>query len=211
MKKLIFSVLVVVLTITVNAQEIPERRSDRPHMMERNRHSKGKEFQQQNLTDEQKVKFISQKESFHKQMEELKKNDNITVKEWRIKAENLRKDFKQGISGIMTQEQKARLEKRKAEGKEKFANMAKERGTRMKTELGLTEEQSAKMQSNRKEMGEKMKAIRENSSIGMEQKKDQMKEMMKKQKEYMKTVLTDEQLKKFKEMNHKRPEIKKTI
>ena len=218
MKKLIFSVFVIVSAVTINAQEIPERKSDRPHMMERKRHSKGKEFQQLNLTDEQKVKFKSQKESFHKQMEELKKNDNITVKEWRIKAENLRKDFKQGISGIMTQEQKAQLEKRKAEGKEKFANMAKERGTRMKTELGLTEEQSVKMQTNRKEMGEKMKAIRENSSLGMEQKKEQMKEMMKKQKEFMKSVLTEEQLNKIKENKgkrpegeRKRPEIKKTI
>lgn len=218
MKKLIFSVLVMVLAVTINAQEIPERKSDRPHLMERNRHPQGREFQKLNLTDDQKQKFKSQKESFHKQMEELKKNDNITVKEWRSKAENLRKDFKQGISGIMTQEQKAQLEKWKAEGKEKFANMAKERGARMKTELGLTEEQSAKMRSNRQEMAEKMKAIRENSSMGMEQKREQMKEMMKKQKEYLKTVLTDEQLKKFKEMRdkrpegeRKRPEIKKTI
>ena len=218
MKKLIFSVLVMVLAITLHAQEIPERKSDRPHLMERNRHPQGKEFQKLNLTDDQKVQFKSQKESFHKQMEALKKNDNITVKEWRIKAENLRKDFKEGVSGIMTQEQKAQLEKRKAEGKEKFANMAKERGARMKTELGLTEEQSAKMHSNRQEMGEKMKAIRENSTMGMEQKKEQMKEMMKKQKEYIKTVLTEEQLKKFKEMREKRPEgerkrpeIKKTI
>ncbi len=218
MKKIILSAFIVMLAVSVKAQEIPERKSDRPHMMERNRHPQGREFQKLNLTDDQKVKFKSQKESFHKQMEELKKNDNITVKEWRNKAENLRKEFKKGVSGIMTPEQKAQLEKRKVEGKEKFANMAKDRGARMKTELGLTEEQSAKMHSNRQEMGEKMKAIRENSAMGMEQKKEQMKEMMKKQKEYIKTVLTEEQLKKFKEMRdkrpegeRKRPEIKKTI
>ncbi len=218
MKKIILSAFIVMLAVSVKAQEIPERKSDRPHMMERKGHPHGKEFQNLNLTTEQKVKFKSQNENFRQQMQELKKNDNITVKEWKLKAENLRKEHKAGISGILTEEQKAQLEKRKVEGKEKFVNMAKERGARMKTELGLTEEQSAKMRSNRQEMGEKMKAIRENSAVGMEQKKEQMKEMMKKQKEYIKTVLTEEQLKKFKEMNHKRPEgerkrpeIKKTI
>lgn len=218
MKKLIFSAVVLMLAVTVNAQEIPERRSDRSHLMEGKKHPHGMEFQKLNLTDDQKVKFKSQNENFRQQMEALKKNDNITVKEWRIKAENLRKEHKASINGMLTGEQKAQIEKRKVEGKEKFATMAKERGTKMKAELGLTEEQSAKMQSNRKEMSEKMKAIRENSSVGMEQKKEQMKEMMKKQKEYMKSVLTEEQLKKFKEMRHKRPEgerkkseIKKTI
>ncbi|MGB3089962.1 MAG: hypothetical protein WBB20_08350, partial [Chitinophagaceae bacterium] len=76
----------------------------------------------------------------------------------------------------------------------------------MKTELGLTDAQSAKIESNRKEMGEKMKTIRENKSLSDEQKKEQMKELMKKQKENMKSVLTEEQLKKLKDTNHKRPE-----
>ncbi len=218
MKKIIFSALVVLLAVTVNAQEIRERKSERPQMMERKRHHHGMEFQKLNLTDDQKVKFKSQNESFHQQMDELKKNDNITVKEWRNKAESLRKEYKAGISGILTGEQKAQIEKRKVEGKEKFATMAKERGAKMKAHLGLTDEQSAKMQTNRKEMGEKMKTIRENSSLSNEQKKEQMKEMMKKQKEYMKSTLTEEQLKKLKEMKEKRPEgdskrsaIKKTI
>lgn len=52
----------------------------------------------------------------------------------------------------------------------------------MKTELGLTDAQSAKIESNRKEMGEKMKTIRENKSLSDEQKKEQMKELMKNRK-----------------------------
>ena len=218
MKKIILSAFIVMLAVSVKAQEIPERKSDRPHMKERKGHPHGKEFQNLNLTTEQNVKFKSQNENFRQQIQELKKNDNITVKEWKLKAENLRKEHKAGISGILTEEQKAQIQKRNVEGKEKFATMAKERGTRMKAELGLTEEQSVKMQTNRKEMGEKMKAIRENSSLGMEQKKEQMKEMMKKQKEFIKSVLTEEQLNKIKENKgkrpegeRKRPEIKKTI
>ena len=63
-----------------------------------------------------------------------------------------------------------------------------------------------------------MKAIRENKSLSDEQRKEQMKEMMKKQKENMKSILTEDQLKKLKETQHqkpkgerKKPETKQTI
>lgn len=191
----------VVLSVvaTANAQEIPERKSERPQMMERKHHRDGMDLKKLNLTEDQKAKFKSQKEAFHKQMEELKKNDNITVKEWRSKMENLRKEHKASMDGILTPEQKTQMQKMKEEGKAKREAFDKKRGERMKTELGLTDEQSAKMESNRKEMGEKMKAIRENKSLNDDQKKEQMKELFKKQKENMKSVLTEEQLKKLKE------------
>lgn len=211
--------LVLSLTIGANAQEIPERKADKAQMMERKKHHQGMmEMQKLNLTDDQKAKFKSQQQSFHQQMEELKKNDNITVKEWKSKAEILRKDYKANMDGILTNDQKVQLEKMKAEGKAKHEQMDKQRSEKMKTSLGLTDEQSAKMGANRKEMGEKMKVIRENKSLSDEQRKGQMKELMKKQKENMKSILTEEQLKKLKESHHKqsggerkKPETKQTI
>ncbi len=197
--------MILSLAFTVKAQEIPERKSGRPHMMERKRQHHGMEMQKLNLTEDQKTKFKLQRESFHKQMEELKKNDNITVKEWKNKAETLRKEHKASMNGILTGDQKAQLEKMKAEGKAKHEEMAKQRGAKMKTHLGLSDEQSAKMESNRKEIGEKMKAIRENKSMSDEQKKENMKELMKKQKENMKSILTEDQLKKLKESKHRGP------
>jgi len=206
MKKIILSAVVLTMAFAVQAQEIPERKGERPPMTERKKHHRGMEFQKLNLTEEQKAKFKTQNESFRKQMEELKKNDNITVKDWKAKAENIRKEHKASIDGILTSDQKAQIEKRKVEAKEKQATMGKEKGEKMKTVLGLTDEQSAKMQSNRKEIGEKMKSLRESTSLSNEQKKEQMKELMKKQKESMKSILTEEQLKKLKETKHKRPE-----
>ena len=47
-----------------------------------------------------------------------------------------------------------------------------------------------------------MKAIRENKSLSDENKKEQMKGLMKGQKETMKSILTEEQLKKMKVTNH---------
>ena len=206
MKRIIFTALVLSFTVAAKAQEMPERKADKPHMMERKRQHHGMDMQKLNLTEDQKAKFKSQNETFRKQMEELKKNDNITVKEWKSKAEGLRKEHKNNMAALLTSDQKAQLEKSKAEGKVKHEAMTKERAEKMKTRLGLTDEQSAKMESNRKEMGEKMKVIRENKSLSEEQKREQMKELHKMQKENMKSVLTAEQLKKLKDSHHKRPD-----
>lgn len=68
-------------------------------------------------------------------------------------------------------------------------------------------------------MAEKIKAIRENKSLSDERKKEEMKELMKKQKETMKSILTEEQMKKLQEerkhgpggMHGKKPEKKEVI
>lgn len=218
MKKIALSTAIIAMAFAIQAQEIPERKSERPPMMERKRHHHGMEFQKLNLTEDQKAKFKAQNENFHKKMEELKKNDNITVKEWRSKAEALREEHKTNTQSILTNDQKIQLEKMKAEGKARHEAMAKTRGEKMKTALGLTDEQSAKMQANRVRMGEKMKAIRENTSLSDEQKRENMKTLHKEQKEFMKSILTEEQLKKMKEDMHKKPggerrkpEMKQTI
>ena len=205
MKKIIFPLIALSLVFTVKAQEIPERKADKPHMMERKRNHHGMDMKKLDLTEDQKAKFKSQNESFRKQMEELKKNDNITVKEWRSKAEGLRKDHKAKMQSILTPDQKNKLEKMKVEGKARHEEMGKERSEKMKTRLGLTDEQASKMESNRKEAAEKMKAIRENSALSEEQKRTQLKELHKKQQENMKSILTEEQLKKLKETPHHKP------
>ena len=185
MNKLIFSTAILALAFAVQSQEIPERKSERNGMQQRHkghRQMHGMDMKQLNLTDAQKEQFKTQKESFRKQMEELKKNDNITVKEWRSKAETLRKEHKEKTQSILTKDQKSQLEKMKAEGKAKHEAMGKERAEKMKTALGLTNEQTAKMQSNRTKMGEKMKSIRDDKSLSDDQKKEKMKGLHKEQK-----------------------------
>lgn len=114
MKKIILPALALAMAFGVNAQDIPERTADRPGMMERKRHHKGGEaFKSLNLTEEQKAKFKTQNESFRKKMAEAKKNENITVKEWKANMENLRKEHKENTQKILTTDQKAQLEKLK--------------------------------------------------------------------------------------------------
>ncbi len=206
MKKIILSAVVMSLVFAVQAQENPERKSGRPPITERKKHHHGMDMKSLNLTEDQKAKFKSQNESFHKQMEELKKNDNITVKEWKSKAEALRKEHKINTQSILTSDQKAQLEKMKVDGQAKHEAMGKARSEKMKFALGLSDEQSAKIQSNRKATGEKIKTISENNSLSDEQKRKKMKELHKEVKENMKSILTEDQMTKFKETKYKRPE-----
>lgn len=223
MKKIIAASLVLSLSLAVKAQEIPERKSERPMMMHgkhQDRHPMaGMDMKNLNLTDAQKEQFKAQRESFRKQMEELKKNDNITVKEWRSRMEALRKDQKTKMQSILTPEQKGQIEKMKAEHKAMQEIDAKARMEKMKIHLGLSDEQAAKMKKSHTEMAEKMKALREDDKMDAEKKKEKMKELMEKQKEQMKSILTDEQMKKLQEgrkqgpggMHGKRPEKKEVI
>lgn len=203
MKKIILATLVLSLTFAIKAQEIPERKAERPTMMHgkhKGHHSMaGMEMQKLNLTDAQKEQFKTQRESFRNQMEELKKNDNITVKEWKSRMETLKKDQKTKMQSILTSDQKAQLEKMKAEHKAMNEIDAKARMEKMKIHLGLSDDQVAKMTKNRTEMAEKMKALRENDKMDSEKKKEQMHDLMKKQKEQMKSILTEEQMKKLQE------------
>ena len=75
------------------------------------------DMKQLNLTETQKEQFKKEKENFRKQMEELKKNENITVKEWKSRMETLRKSHKTNMDGILTTEQKGQMEKMKAEAR----------------------------------------------------------------------------------------------
>ena len=202
MKKIFLSLVAFSVVLAVKAQEIPERKTDHPPM------HKGEEGMRRhhemalknlNLTDAQKEEFKKERESFQKQMEELKKNDNITVKEWRSKMENLRNEHKSKIEGLLTPDQKAQIEKNKEQDKVKREEYGKKRAEMMKTRLGLTDDQSAKMEKNHKDLMEKMKALREDKSLSEEKKREQMRELLKSQRESLKSILTEEQLNKMKE------------
>lgn len=215
MKKLILSALIVSLAVAGQAQEIPERKMERPPMMhgfQKGHHRMpGMAMPKLNLTEEQKEKFKAQHENFRKQLEELKKNENITVKEWKSRMEALRKDNKAKLDGILTAEQKAQIEKMKAEHKAIQEIDTKARMEKMKLRLGLTDEQAEKMKKNHEEVTQKMKELREDNKMDMEKKKEKMKELMKEQKEKMKSILTEEQMKKMQEGRKQRPERREVI
>lgn len=208
MKKIMLSVFVAALVVTTSqAQDIKDRESGKHEMMRK--HHRGEEFKNLNLTEDQKARLKSLQEENRKQLAELKSNDNITVKEWKSKMEAQRKEHRAKVQGLLTDEQKVQLEKSRQERTNRNNESSKVRLEKMKTELGLSDEQSAKLKNNREAMVEKMKALREDKSLNDENKKEQVKELKKKQKENMKSILTEEQLKKWEEQKHQRSSHKK--
>ena len=210
MKKIMLSVCIAALVATtMQAQEIRDREPGKQHMMKRHHH--GEAFKNLNLSEDQKAQFKALNEENRKQMAELKKNDHITVKEWNSRKEALRKDYREKMQSLLTTEQKTQLEKSKLERKTKMEERSKARMDRMKTDLGLSDEQSAKLKSQREAMHQKMKTIREDKSLNDEAKKEHVKELMKKQKANMRSILTEEQLKKLDEQKQKRASHKKIV
>jgi Spy/CpxP family protein refolding chaperone len=198
MKKLIVSVILTAISFAaIQAQEGPEFRKGKRHHHEM-------AIQKLNLSEDQKTKFRTLNEGFRKEMEELQKQDNITVKEWKSRKEKLRTDHKKSIERLLTNDQKEQLKKIQADREVQSTARGEKRMDMMKEQLALTNEQSAKMKELRSELSEKMKGIRENKSLEPEQKKEQMKDLMKQNKEKMKSILTDEQLKKLQERKHQR-------
>lgn len=214
--------MVFSLALAAKAQEIPERKHERPMMQQGHpggHHMQGKNMKHLNLTVAQKEQMKAQKETFRKKMEELQKTDNITVKEWRNRKEALHKEQKTKMEAILTAEQKAQIQKMKSDHKAMMEIDAKARMEKMKHHLGLTDEQAAKMKKSHTEMAEKMKALREDDKMDAEKKKGKMKELREKQKEQMKSILTEEQMKKLQEgrkhgpggMHDKKPGKKEVI
>ena len=112
------------------------------------------------------------------------------------------------MKGLLSNEQKEQIEKMKIERKKMAEIDANARMEKMKLQLDLNNEQTEKLKKQRIEMLEKMKGIRENKSIDEMKKREEMKLLMEKRKENMKSILTEEQLKKMQELNksmhHKR-------
>jgi hypothetical protein len=184
------------------AQEIPERTRQTI-----NKHHRDKRdgVNRLNLSEEQKAKFKSLNEDFRTQMDELKKKDDITVKEWRSRMENLRKDHREKISSLLTDNQKDQLKKSREARQLRQSDRRKEGFERMRTRLNLTDDQTSRLKQSHSEMAEKMKAIRENQSLTTDQKKEQVKELKKKNQENLKTILSEDQLKRLHEKQVRRP------
>jgi Spy/CpxP family protein refolding chaperone len=195
MKKIMIGAVVLMLAAgSVQAQD--NSQVQRRH----HRHQHGKMFEKLNLTQDQKDQMKSLNDDFRKQMQELKKNEDITVKDLNARKEKLSKNHREQIQNLLTNEQKLQLEKIKQEQRTNHEAYSKARFEKMSEHLSLNKEQKEKLGNLRAGMSEKIKTIRSNESLSQEQKKDQVKELMKAQKEEMKSILTDEQFKKMQEM-----------
>ena len=204
MKKLSLTLAVIVfVAMTAIAQQ---KREIKQHEIAKHHH--GEMAKQLNLTDAQKAQFKTSHEAFKQKMEELNKNESITVKDFRDRKFALRKEQKASMDALLTAEQKTKLAQLKTERQSKMEGHFTQHLDMMKTQLGLTEDQVTKLKAQRDVMHSRMKAIKENESLTREQVMDQVKALKNEAKEQHKMILTEEQLKKMEEM--KKMNIEKT-
>jgi len=193
MKKVLIPLIALLaLTVSVNAQ----------HKMVKGKHhhQKGMMAKELNFTDAQKAQAKTINEDARKKMQELNKNESITVKEQRDRKAAIQKERKTKIDGLLTAEQKAKQTQLRAEHKAKKEAEYAKHLDKMKSNLNLTDDQVAKLKSQRTATRTKAEQIRNNESLSREQKKEQMMALKAEAKKQHDKILTPEQLKKKEEM-----------
>ena len=199
MKKLLIPLIAIfALTATVNAQDKMGKKGHH------HKHQKGMMAKQLNFSEAQKTQAKAIQEDSRKKMQELNKNESITVKEQRDRKAAILKERKTKMDGLLTAEQKTKMTQLKAEHKAKKEAGYAKRMDKMKTNLNLTDEQVTKLKAQQAANRSKAEQIKNNQSLSREQKKEQMMALKTQAKEQQNKILTPEQLKKKEEMkkNH---------
>jgi hypothetical protein len=143
-------------------------------------------------------------EDFRKKSQDLYKQDNITLREYKSQLLALQKDKKSKIQNLLTPDQKNEMEKWKKHASEEMQVKAAANLERMKIHLNLSDDQTAKIRSQQTEFRSKMRAIHQNDDLLPYQKKDQMKTLIAKRQDAMKSVLTPDQFSQFEKMHRQR-------
>ncbi len=192
MKKLFVSALIAIAVAgSASAQDQQPRREGF------GRHHQFGYMQQLNLTDAQKAEMKTINEDFKKQMTDLRKNEDITVREWKSKMKSIRDDHRTKVQNVLTDEQNENMKKLRQDRKGKMHKRGKHKTDSFKKELNLSPDQETALKQQRTDMMQKMKAIREDKSLSEEQKKAEIKKFREQQHQSLKSILTEEQINKL--------------
>ena len=135
-------------------------------------------------------------------MAELKKNDQLTVKDFKANKDAILQSQKDQVSGILTDEQKNQLAQNKPNDRQ-GDNAGKNIG-KMKEKLGLSEQQLTQIKANRDADQAKIKAVKENSQLSNSEKKEQLKVIKKDQENNLAQILSPEQISKMEQSRKNR-------
>ena len=206
MKKVLIPLIALLtLTVSVNAQNKMGKKGHHHH-----KHGHEMIAKQLNFSDAQKTQAKAINEDSRKKMQELNKNESITVKEHRDRKAAIAKERKTKMDGLLTAEQKTKQTQLKAEHKAKKEAGYAKRMDEMKTNLNLSDDQVAKLNAQHSTMKAKAEKIKTNESLSREQKKEQMMALKAEAKEQHNKIFTPEQLKKKEEMKKNRGDKSRT-
>ena len=211
MKKITLSILALALVFTaMQAQEKAneaDKKGGREYSHHPGKHRKlhQTDFKKLNLSQEQQDKLIKINKEYRAGIADLKKKEaTTTVKDYKAQMQALNKKRRSDADNVFTKEQKDQLQQMRTERKRKFDTADKGRTEKMKSALGLSDDQSAKLKALRAGTQEKIKEIRADKALSDTQKKEQVVAAFKKQHEDMNSILTPEQVKKMEHFKSRR-------
>ena len=137
---------------------------------------------------------------YRQKSEDLFKQDNITLKEYKAGLVALQKEKKEKMAALLTPQQKDQVAARKTRMDENRKVMEAAHLERLKLRLNLTDDQVAKIKAGNENLHNQVKAIHENDNLLPQQKREQMKALLAKRTETYKSVLTPEQYSQFEKM-----------
>ena len=159
---------------------------------------------QLNFSEAQKSQAKTINADYRKKMQDLNKQDNITVKEMRSRKAAIAKDKRAKMDGLLTAEQKSKMQQMKADEKAKREGQYAKHIDKMKTNLNLSDKQVATLKEQRIANQAKAEKIKSNESLSREQKKEQMMALSTESKEQHNKIFTADQLKKMQDMKKSR-------
>lgn len=212
MKKLLTALfLLSAVTLTTTAQVKRDHTNDaKAHGNAGHKQMKHDFAEKLNLSSTQQTQMKAINEDFKTKMQSLK-STSANDADFDSKKKALVIERQQKIDALLTTEQKSQMAEMKKEFRSKKAGDRKDnRIEAMKENLGLTNDQVAKMKEQQNIFRSKEEAIKNNTSLTEQQKKDQLEALRSQRKDSFKSFLTPEQLKKLDAMHQHRNRSMKT-
>ncbi|HLY68957.1 MAG TPA: hypothetical protein VKR53_04465, partial [Puia sp.] len=117
-------------------------------------------------------------DDYRKKSQDLYKQDNLTLGEYKSQLLGLQKDRKNKLQNLLTADQKNEMEKWKKHLAEEMQVKAAARLERMRIHLNLSDDQTAKIKLQQTEFRAQVQAIHKNENLLPYQKKDQVKALL---------------------------------
>lgn len=168
-------------------------------------HNRGFNRSHIRYTPEQRQQMMAINKEYRQKREDLFKQDNLTLKQYKAGLLTLEKEKKSKLSALLTPEQKNELaanRKRRDENRQvrEVAHLE-----RLRIHLNLTDDQVAKIRAGNENLRSQAHAVHENDNLLPDQKREQLRSLMSKRNDIYKSVLTPDQYTEFEKMtSHRR-------
>ena len=163
------------------------------------------------LTEDQKAKMKSIRESTRDQMRALRNDQSLTPEQRHEKARSVREATRQQVLGVLTPQQQELIKNRMGRRGKRFGDRGANRGLgrgfgrgQVQDGLGLSAEQRTQIKSIHQSTRSQVNAIRNDSTLSSEQKFEKVRSLRQNTRQQMLTILTPEQQQRIRE--RRRPE-----